>query len=102
MSAGSNLEDAFSRNETYEETPDRVDEHEDHHFKNQASIQLLCCYSHQSDPDGQFHKSDGEQIDRLVDKIDEQPVLVIVGWYIAAMLAGSISGLHDRHCEAGD
>ena len=96
------MEDAFSRNETHEETPDRVDEHEDHHSKNQASVQLLYCYPHQSGPDGQFHKTDGEKIDSLVDKVDEQSMLVIVGWYIAAMFAGSVSGLHDRHCEADD
>jgi hypothetical protein len=87
---------------TYEETYDGIYEHEDHHPQYQALIQLFCCYAHQSGPDSQLDKADCEQIDRLVDEVDEHPILVIFVPHVTPMPSSSVSGLYDRHCEADD
>jgi len=87
---------------TDEEAHDRVDQHEDHHSQYRTFVDWFCRDSHQSGPDSQLHKTDREQVNRLVDKVDEHPVLVVVGWNVSAMSAGSVFGLDDRQSESDD
>lgn len=87
---------------TYEETANGIKKHEDHHTQDQAFVDPLRRYAHQSGPDSQLRKANGKQIDGLADKVDTQSVHVFVGREITAMFACSVLCLHDRQGKTHD